>query len=888
MKLRSPRRGSRILFRVRLAYPSHPVPCQVSVISHPSNPVPCQVSVNSHPDQCQVRFNADQCRGFQKDPSTQEASHATDSQMSSKPISEEFDSAERLNVPLASKYHKDKEDVRWYTRIPLPTIEPTDPLAYPYECEEDMESELEHRRLALLAAIREQETAHARELQAGNADLAEMSGRNLAHLNKSVASLEDDLYMCSGSLEAFESEGPQNRDIHLRKVEVADSESVLQTRIVPLSEVVANLQDWKDALGCELDSLVSEHQACVVKTEEDVRKMESDSLLEVVRVPGKVVAVVKPPNRKKARLVACGNFLYQSKGRGSPSLNRRDLYAAGLDVYSMRCQIAIGAFRKWRCASLDVKTAFLTAPLQTPKNANERKRKVLVRASRVMSMCNLLPANSWLEVQGALYGLRESPSSWGVSRDEKLRSLTWKGANGTPKHLQQCVSDVSLWLVKDSESDRCIGTLGVYVDDLMFWTEPLELEGILAAVQRLWKCSKPEYADQEGGLTFCGVEIEQDGLETRVHQRTYLQELLKRYESPRPSTALPEFRSDPAEETLSADGIHAAQKIVGELTWLAGRSRPDIGYSVNKLIRMVSKYPVSVKENGLQVLKYLAFFTQDWSLVYGSQVSYPQEFMSELPMSRSQLVLEAWADASFAQNEGKSQTGLLLTLSGGPIAWLSIQQPYTALSTCESELIACSEGLTLSEALRPLICELAQETVPWSFMNDSVSANAVLSFPAGSWRTRHLRVRCNAFHEHLEEGEMVLNHIAGRYMLGDLLTKTLSFGRIKDLMRCMGSKGTGLHVSPTLNSDTSLPSSAAAIKLLVVSWSVVPVNAQGRGIEFAWKSEGVVWSIVGLAIVFGIISMACFGIGAGNRVRRLRVLADRQNALCFVNSATQP
>ena len=189
-----------------------------------------------------------------------------------------------------------------------------------------------------------------------------------------------------------------------------------------------------------------------------------------------------------------------------------------------------------------------------------------------------------------------------------------------------------------------------------------------------------------------------------MHQQTYLQELLKRCDNPRPSTTLPEFRGDPSEESPDAEGVHAAQKIVGELTWLAGRSRPHIGFTVNRLSRMVSKHPALVKESGIQVLKFLAF-TRDWVLVYGSGVTYPQEFVAELPMSRNQLVLETWADASFAQNEGKSQTGLLLTLSGGPVAWLSIQQPYTVLSTCESELISCSEGLTLAQALRPLICE---------------------------------------------------------------------------------------------------------------------------------------------------------------------------------------
>ena len=140
----------------------------------------------------------------------------------------------------------------------------------------------------------------------------------MAQMNNSIAFLEETLYNQMANPEVFEFEGPQNSDLQLRKVEASEIETVLQTRIVPLSEVVASLHDWREALGAELDSLVSEHRACVVRTEEEVRRMESDSNLEIVRVPGKIVAAVKPPSRKKARLVACGNFLYQSKGRGKP------------------------------------------------------------------------------------------------------------------------------------------------------------------------------------------------------------------------------------------------------------------------------------------------------------------------------------------------------------------------------------------------------------------------------------------------------------------------------------------------------------------------------------------------------------------------------------------
>ena len=57
-------------------------------------------------------------------------------------------------------------------------------------------------------------------------------------------------------------------------------------------------------------------------------------------------------------------------------------------------------------------------------------RVVLVRVPRVMVLAGLAPPWSWIRVQGALCGLQES-KSWSMSRDGKLRDLTWKVGNET-------------------------------------------------------------------------------------------------------------------------------------------------------------------------------------------------------------------------------------------------------------------------------------------------------------------------------------------------------------------------------------------------------------------------------------------------------------------------
>ena len=371
-------------------------------------------------------------------------------------------------------------ETHWYSRIPLPQIEPVDPSLYPFAEDDEMANGIEGRRLAALSAFRDQETAHSREIQAGNELLAESSGNNMVEISRSIAEMEtslEELAGCPGV--GYELEGPQNRDLALRAMQVDEQEAVLPTRVIPITEVHAGVNSWRESLGAELDSLVTEHQAVSPLTEEEVRALECDSAIEVVRMPGKVVAAIKPPLKRKARLVACGNYLHRPRDRSSPTLDRRDIYAAGLDTVSLRTQIAVGSRKGWQCATLDVRTAFLTAPYQASRSTNVKQRVVVVKVPRAMILAGLLPANSWLRVQGALYGLRESPSSWGASRDEKLQQIRWKGSKDQTLQVVQRKTDVSLWLVKEIGTQRTIGSLGVYVDDLMLWVDKSELEGAL-------------------------------------------------------------------------------------------------------------------------------------------------------------------------------------------------------------------------------------------------------------------------------------------------------------------------------------------------------------------------------------------------------------------------
>ena len=343
---------------------------------------------------------------------------------------------------------------------------------------------------------------------------------------------------------------------------------------------------------------------------------------------------------------------------------------------------------------------------------------------------------------------------------------------------------------------------------------------------------------------------------------------------------MPDFRGEPLDEQPCPEAIQAAQRIIGELTWVAGRTRPDIAFHVNRISRMTARYPSQALSLGKQVMQYL-LATIDFTICYRPSAVVPKSMLDELPANPAPDILQVWADASFAQADARSQTGVMITLNLQPLAWISVQQPYVALSTCESELVASTEGMSLGQALEPLIAELTGFDLRVGLFSDNVACAAILTFPGGSWRTRHLRLRSHSIRERVDEGSLEVMHVPGPYMLGDCLTKTLPLNRLFSLLQYMGCEGlpsgAGRADDPAMVKFLSIPAGPLLCKLSLLV-AIQPVAAQGRDPE--WFSVWV-WLVGFLA---GLIGLTCWlwrwygPVRASWRLHRLQQLA-RQVAL---------
>ena len=71
-----------------------------------------------------------------------------------------------------------------------------------------------------------------------------------------------------------------------------------------------------------------------------------------------------------------------------------------------------------------------------------------------------------------------------------------------------------------------------------------------------------------------------------------------------PMLAEPDSRQDPPNHNLET--TREAQRVVGELVWVATRSRPDLSFSVTRLTSLISRDPQLVLDLVQDVWYYLA------------------------------------------------------------------------------------------------------------------------------------------------------------------------------------------------------------------------------------------------------------------------------------------
>ncbi|CAE7344971.1 unnamed protein product, partial [Symbiodinium necroappetens] len=519
-------------------------------------------------------------------------------------------------------------------------------------------------------------------------------------------------------------------------------DEVLQTHVVPNAVVERDPSEWVGPMKEEYEGL----QRAV--------KPLSEAMLEQWRregtpcevIPAKVICSIKAPKgRRKVRCVCCGNFARSDRW------SRADTYSGGIDAVTLRTLLRFAGLRRLDLGIIDVKQAFLSAPLLS------NGVQIVVMTPAMFRRHGICEEKYW-SVHQALYGLTISPRSWSVHRDGTLSELRFD-IDGAPVRICPMTSDPNIWTVYREEDNSVVVYLALCVDDMLAVGETSHVSQTLDKLCQVWKCTEPALLSETGSVTFNGFEVS-SGLDGTlyVHQTRYIQELLQRYEVGEPLQVPCEGQPQtPDEEDLGGfEGrVQKAQQLGGELLWLSTHSRCDLAYSVSVISAWMTKYPTAAIERGIKVLRYLKAYPEV-CLKYGTA---PNDKGPEgaLKVERSESLVEGYSDASFAPESSRSHGAFLTVWAGATVNWCSKKQAYMTMSTCESELGALSDSGQAVISICPLINEflwgrakiqpmaLLQEQghlIPRTqvvLYTDNTASVAVVSLPGGTWRTRGRR-----------------------------------------------------------------------------------------------------------------------------------------------------
>jgi hypothetical protein len=499
---------------------------------------------------------------------------------------------------------------------------------------------------------------------------------------------------------------------------------------------------WSEAKDAEFASWREKEVYDVVLRPEDAEIIPSMLLF------GRKTGVDGEEIRKKARCVARGDMQSQSSDDG-PILSSPVARAA-----SLRTMAAVAAMTNCEFQQMDVKTAFLHAPLSRP---------VYLSIPPGFPTSELLPGvprnGQALLLKKAVYGLVEAPASWyshctGILRD----------AGFTRSDYEHC----HFWICPPGSSERC--HVLIYVDDFTLMAKTLEhmswLKGLLNS---LFDLKDLGAADQ-----VLGLEIIRDRTAgtLKITQRKFIRQLLEEYDMVdcRPldtpmfanaTTSLPSHTMPLTGEERDFMRDKDYRHLLGCLNWLVLGTRPDLAYSLARLGQAQSNPHPEHWYALTHVLRYLSK-TVDMGLVYSAHAS--------------DLAPHMYTDSAFADcpDTRKSHSGFVVLLGGAAVSWSSRKQPIVTTSSTEAEYIAMGHAAKEAIWIGRVMCDLGvQFDGPLRIYADNQSSLLLASSEKLSSRTKHLDVQYHFVRQQIRDGLCKFVWVPTKLNTADVLTKPL-------------------------------------------------------------------------------------------------------------------
>ena len=456
--------------------------------------------------------------------------------------------------------------------------------------------------------------------------------------------------------------------------------------------------------------------------------------------------------RLKARLVVLGNL--QDKGEYMQS----ELSSPTPSAAVILLQAAIAAAKNRYVRTFDVGQAFLNSELQKEIHVILDKEVVdiMVTIDKVYEQFRRKDGSMIVQLMKALYGIVEAPKLWYDTLSAYLISQGFKRSE-----LDNC------YFVKDLQFGKKMDVT-VHVDDGKATSDDEEpLEQLMQGLRKMFKIIKVHKGPIFDHL---GMHYVYDGQgQVDITMIPFTQQLVNKFPeigddiAPTPHTANL-FKIDKESILLSDDERERFHSAVQSCLYLSIRTRPDIACAVNHLTGRVSKGVANCNDRVklIRVLKYL-----NGTLELGIRLGGNKN---------GEVELTSFADASYGVHpDARSQTGIFISIGRGPLIWKATKQKCVTKSSCEAEIIALSDIVSLTIWVRDLIKALGMhDDKPITIYEDNKAAiNLVSDGASTSERTRHVHIRNNFISQFIESNDIRVIYCPTSKMIADIFTKPL-------------------------------------------------------------------------------------------------------------------
>ena len=376
-----------------------------------------------------------------------------------------------------------------------------------------------------------------------------------------------------------------------------------------------------------------------------------------------------------------------------------------------------------------------------------------------------LPGKVW-KLKKSLYGLKNSPRNFFLHTKGKLEKLGFVQSNADP----------CLFISKDV---ICL----IYVDDALFFYKDA------AAIDRLTQAMKKDnilFREEDSVAGYLGVHIDrkddgsihltQKGLAERIVEALNLNNFdSTAVETPCTGYLPLDEHGEDAHEDFSY------RSIVGQLNYLQGHSRCDIGMATSQVARYVHRPKRSHELALIQIGRYLKG-TLDKGLILK-------------PTNNDSFKMDVYVDAAFACGWGtevgtnpdsvKSRTGYIIEIANCPVIWVSKLQSTIATSTMESEYTALSMALRAAIPLLAVVSSVTeglhyhkhkQLTFKATVHEDNQGALILAKLEPGrhTVRSKFYALRLHWFRSWIIPNDIEVQFIASLDQKADFLTKALA------------------------------------------------------------------------------------------------------------------